>query len=285
MKIKDYSLEVTIGLPDFSNIKPNITLTDIDSFEEAHAEASKYLNSIWQGTPNAKIDSPFSGVAGVSGKTKKIECLVGGSINYDEVNHIYTNDKGDVYLSGSQYAKQGEPEFNLGGIAGAMAKKSGADPEAIKEMWKLKGEVSAGFGTAIHAAIQLYEQYSDLAKEIGKETNHHDHPVLQIAVQRFIDAHKGEKVINEPMVVSHERKWAGQIDRLVITGDKKAIVGDIKTNTDLTPAKLKTYWKQLNFYATIMQDAGWTIDGLEIYHFDGNWKTIKEPVTIIKENK
>jgi hypothetical protein len=213
-------------------------------------------------------------VAFKKGNRKKLKAFAGGEVYYDADAHVYTNEAGEVYLSGSVYASQGEPKFDVGSISGAMAKKFDVDPKDIADMWKLKGDISAGFGTAIHAAIQLYEQYDGLAKTLGKTSNHHDHPVLQQAVQKFVDSHKGQKVISEAMVVSHKRKWAGQIDRLIITGEKRCIVGDIKTNADLTEKKLKTYWKQLQFYGTILEDDGWTVEGLEINHFNGEWRDL-----------
>lgn len=276
MKIKEVTVSAVIPTAQYANITPAITVEVDDDIEQAKALAMSHIVGISQKYAEAGKALPSSKA---TANAKQVECLVGGSVLYDPVAHIYTNEQGDVYLSGSAYAKQGEPEFNLDGIAGAMGKKFGADVDAIKEMWKLKGEVSAGFGTAVHAAIQLYEQYSDLATAIDKTTNLHDHPVLKEAVEKFASAHKGEKVINEPMVVSHKRKWAGQIDRLVITGDKECIIGDIKTNAELSKKKLTTYWKQLNFYGAIMADAGWKVVGLEIYHYDGSWKTIKENVT------
>jgi len=277
MKIKELTVTAVIPSAQYANVQPSITVQVDDDIEEAKALAMNHIVQLSQTYAEEGKALP-GGSGAVIGTSKRIECLVGGSILYDTVNHIYTNDKGEVYLSGSKYASQGEPEFNLDGIAGAVGKKFNADTDAIKEMWKLKGDVSAGFGTAIHAAIQLYEQYSDLANAIEKTTNLHDHPVLKQAVEKFVSMHKGERVVNEAMVVSHKRKWAGQIDRLVITGDKRCTIGDIKTNSELTPKKLKTYWKQLAFYGTIMEDAGWTVDELEIYHYDGNWKTIKEPM-------
>lgn len=274
MKIKDYSLEVTIGLPDFSNIKPNITLTDVDSFEEAHAEASKYLNSIWQGTPNAKIDSPFGGGT-TSSNAKKVECLVGGSILYDPVAHVYTNDKGEVYLSGSQYAKKFDKPFEINAIAKKMSDKSGVPAKDITDIWKLKGQASASFGTSIHEAMEMYGKYAEACKKLGKEYHISSIPVVSEIVANFFKGRESEKAIYEPMIVDHDRKWAGQIDRLVVTGDKKCIIGDYKTNSDMTPAKIETYTHQLSFYASIMESGGWTVDGLELYHLDGVWKTIK----------
>lgn len=279
VRIKDITVSAVIPTAQYANITPAITVEVDDDIEQAKALAMQHIVGISQKYAEAGKALPSMKA---TANAKRIECLVGGSVLYDDVAHVYTNEQGDVYLSGSKYASQGEPEFNLDGIAGAMGKKFNADTDAIKEMWKLKGDVSAGFGTAIHAAVQLYEQYSKLAESIDKTTNLHDHPVLKEAVEKFISAHRGEEVINEPMVVSHERKWAGQIDRLVITGDKRCIVGDIKTNAELSKKKLTTYWKQLKFYGTIMEDAGWTVDSLEIYHYDGNWKTIKEPMESIK---
>lgn len=278
MRVKEITVSATIPSAQYANVVPSITVEVDDDVEEAKALAMSHIVGLSQ--RYAEEGKALKGGKAIS-TAKRIECFVGGSVLYDDAVHIYTNEAGDVYLSGSQYASQGEPKFNLDGIAGAMGKKFGADTDAIKEMWKLKGDVSAGFGTAIHAAIQLYEQYSELANAIEKTTNLHDHPVLKQAVEKFVSMHKGEKVVNEAMVVSHNRKWAGQIDRLVITGDKSCVIGDIKTNTDLNDKKLATYWKQLKFYATIMQDAGWTVDHLEIYHFNGDWKTIKEPMVAL----
>ena len=262
------------------NIKAHVPTQSFGFIEiEGTPEEAKEIERLY----NHYAETP---VAFKSGNRKKIEAFVGGHIFYDEVAHKYTNEAGDVYLSGSVYATQGEPKFDAGAKAEAMANKFGVKAKDIAEMWKLKGDISAGFGTAIHAAIQLYEQYDGLAKTIGKATNHHDHPVLQKAVQKFIDTHKGQKVVNEAMVVSHKRKWAGQIDRLIITGDKRCIVGDIKTNADLTEKKLKTYWKQLQFYGTILEDDGWTVEGLEINHYDGEWKDLTGKMeSINKEGK
>lgn len=274
-KIKEYSLEVTIGLPDFSNIKPNITLTDVESFEEAHAEASKYLNSIWQDTPNAKIDSPFSGVAGVSGTSKKIECLVGGSIFYDEVNHIYTNDKGEVYLSGSQYAKQFEKPFEINAIASKMATKAGVEASDIVSVWKLKGNASASFGTAVHEALEMYGKYAEVCKKLDKEYHMSTIPMIKKIVDDFFKGRESENALYEVMVVDHDRKWAGQIDRLVLTGDKKCIIEDYKTNSELKPADIEKYTHQLSFYKKIMESGGWVVDGIRLHHLDGSWRQIE----------
>lgn len=266
-----YTITAVIPTGQYANIQPSIEV-EAPTFEEAYAQAMPHIEEI----SRRYAEEGKALASNVSGNRKKLKAFVGGEIYYDDIAHVYTNEAGEVYLSGSVYASQGEPKFDAEAMSGAMAKKFGVEAKDIAEMWKLKGDISAGFGTAIHAAIQLYEQYDGLAKTLGKATNHHDHPVLQQAVQKFVDSHKGQKVVSEAMVVSHKRKWAGQIDRLIITGEKRCIVGDIKTNADLTEKKLKTYWKQLQFYGTILEDDGWTVEGLEINHFNGEWKDLRE---------
>lgn len=283
MKIKEYSLEVTIGLPDFSNIKPNITLTDVGSFEEAHAEATKYLDSIWKGTPNAKIDSPF-GKSGASNSFKQVECLVGGSILYDEVNHIYTNDAGDVYLSGSKYAAQFGKVFAKEAIAEKMAIKSGVPADEILEIWKMGGQASMSFGTAIHEAMEMYGKFTKTCKVLEKEYHMSNIPMVKQIVADFFKGREQENALYEPMIVDHKRKWAGQVDRLLIVDEAKKIcrIQDYKTNGELKPDKLEEYWHQLSFYGSIMQAHGWTVDGLDIHHWSTVWKTYSNEMKEIK---
>lgn len=206
-----------------------------------------------------------------SGKRKEVECFVGGSIFYDDDTHTYTNEKGEVYMSGSQYAKSLEKPFELDKVSEAIARKFNADAQAIRDMWKLKGDISSGFGTAIHAALEMYGKYDGLAQSIDKNTALHDHPVIKSAVQSFYAPRMAEKAEYEVMIVDHKAKRAGQIDRLLITGDKKCRIQDYKTNADITN-KLESYWVQLKFYAEILEANGWKVEGLDIFHWAGEWK-------------
>lgn len=66
---------------------------------------------------------------------------------------------------------------------------------------------------------------------------------------------------------------AGMIDRLVITGDKSCRIGDYTTNNELDKKKLLKYQKQLSFYAHILQNMGWKVEGLDLYYLnaDDGW--------------
>lgn len=210
-----------------------------------------------------------------SSNRKLLEAFVGGEIYYDDDKHEYTNKEGEVYLSGSVYAKSFQKPFDAKMMAGIMAKKvEKASADDIVAMWELKSEASRDFGNAVHKALQLYEQYGELAESLNKTTHSHDHPALKKAVDGFIEAHKGENVLCEVLVVDHEAKHAGRIDRLRIidTNNKICRVQDYKTNVKAD----KEYWThQLKFYARILEKAGWTVEGRDIFQYTDTWKEIQ----------
>lgn len=256
-----YTISSTIPVVQYGNIIPSIEV-EADTFEEAQALVMPHIEKLWDKYGEKPLPK---------GKTKKIECYVGGSINYDDISHTYTNDKGEVYMSGSQYAKSLEKPFDMEKISEAMATKFKVDAKDIKAMWKLKSEISTGYGTAIHKALELYGRYEKLAETIEKTTHLHDNPSIKHAVESFYKSHKGENAVHEVFIVDHEAKRAGQIDRLLITDLKKCRVQDFKTNANIEKA-LPSYWIQLQFYADILKANGWTVSGLDIFHYDGEWK-------------
>lgn len=247
---------------DYGNLQPSIEV-EADTFEEAQALVMPHIKQLWGQYANKPLKN--------SGSSVKVQAFVGGSINYDDATHTYTNDKGEVYLSGSQYAKSLEKPFELDKISDAIAKKFSANPQAIRDMWKLKGDISAGFGTAIHAALELYGKYDGLAKQIEKDAVH-DHPVIKKAVQDFFKDRESEKAEYEPVIVDHEAKRAGRVDRLVVLGDKHGRIEDYKCVAAMTPEKVKNYMKQLDFYKDIMKSHGWEMEPSVIHHWDGSWK-------------
>ena len=89
-----------------------------------------------------------------------------------------------------------------------------------------------------------------------------------------MEAHKGEKLLSEVLVVDHEAKHAGQIDliRIIDSSNKICRVQDFKTNVKTD----KEYWaNQLKFYARILEKAGWTVQGKDIYQYTDRWKEYK----------
>lgn len=272
MKVKEITVTAVIPSAQYANIQPAITVEVDDDIEEAKALAMSHIVGISQ--QYAEEGKALQGGT-TSSNAKKVECLVGGSILYDPVAHVYTNDKGEVYLSGSKYASQFDKPFEINAIAKKMSDKSGVPAQNIIDIWKLKGQASASFGTSIHEAMEMYGKYAEACKKLGKEYHISSIPVVSEIVANFFKGRESEKAIYEPMIVDHKRKWAGQIDRLVVTGDKKCIIEDFKTNSDMTPAKIETYTHQLSFYQKIMESGGWQVEGIRLHHLDGSWKTIE----------
>lgn len=204
--------------------------------------------------------------------------LFGNKIYYDDDSHKYFNALGQVYLSGSKYAAQFESEFPEDLIAGKIAAKYGVDKQDIKRMWATKAEASNSYGTGVHAAIELYGKYKDLSMKIEKDTYLHNNPVLERIVKSFYKDHATDKVGYEVLVVDHAKKRAGRIDRL--ERNKNGVyVTDIKTNAEMSPENLKKYWYQLSFYAAILIANGLPIEGLKIYHYNGDsWDTYEHEV-------
>lgn len=273
MKVKEITVTAVIPSAQYANIQPAITVEVDDDIEEAKALAMSHIVGISQ--QYAEEGKALQGGT-TSSNAKKVECLVGGSILYDPVAHVYTNDKGEVYLSGSQYAKKFDKETDFGAIAGKMTKNHPTiETKDLVAMWKLRGEISASFGTTVHQALEMYGKYKDISEKLGKEYHLSPIPMIRKIVDGFYTGREAEEAIYEPMIVDHDRKWAGQIDRLVVTGDKKCIIEDFKTNQDMTPAKTESYTHQLSFYQKIMESGGWTVEGIRLHHLDGSWKTIE----------
>jgi hypothetical protein len=207
--------------------------------------------------------------------------IFGNEIFYDDVRHQYTNSLGEVYLSGSAFAGKSEKPFDAEFISGLMANKAGDDIDAqdIRDMWRLKAEASASLGTAIHAALELYGKYRQLAEKLGKETHLHDNTILNKAVTQFYEMYpETDNVGYEVLVVDHKTKRAGRIDRLEYNEDGTVTITDFKTNFDVKKS-LKKYWLQLSFYAAIIEANGLKVRDLKIYHYaDDTWLTYESEV-------
>lgn len=282
MKVKEITIGATISTAQYNNIAPSITVEVNDDIEEAKALAMSHIVGISQ--QYAEEGKALQGKTISNPQARRVECLVGGSVLYDDVNHVYTNEAGDVYLSGSQYAKKFGKEFNAQAIASKMEAKSGIPASEILEIWQMSGKASASFGTAIHEALEMYGKFTKTCQTLDKEYHQSNIPMVKAIVEDFFKGREQEDAVYEPMVVDHNRKWAGQIDRLLIVDEAKKIcrIQDYKTNGELKPETLEQYWHQLSFYGSILQAHGWTVEGLDIHHWSNKWTTHSNKMKEIK---
>lgn len=204
---------------------------------------------------------------------KLLTDFFGNKIYYDAVNHIYSWN-GEIYESGSQYASKFEKPFDKEAIAGKMAAKYKVKAQDIIDMWELNGRTSMEFGTAMHSALELYGKHRELAKALERDSALHAHPVIRQAVQSFYKGRENEKAYYEVLIVDHEAKRAGQIDRLLVNAENDYTVQDFKTNAELKPDKVKVYWEQLGFYSGILEANGATTRPEQIFHYNGSWHNL-----------
>lgn len=221
---------------------------------------------------NEYAESPLSFRQGT---TERLTDLFGNEIDYDAKNHVYSWN-GEIYLSGSQYAKRFEKPFDRDSIAGKMATKYKVKAQDIIDMWELNGRTSMEFGTALHSALELYGVHRELAVALERDSALHSHPVIREAVESFYKGRENESAAYEVLIIDHTNKRAGRVDRLLLGGEDGVTVQDYKTNASMKPDKLKVYWKQLEFYGEIIKSNGWKIRPPQIFHYDGEWHEINK---------
>lgn len=225
-----------------------------------------------------------------------VKDIFGNEIFYDEANHRYTNSLGEVYLSGSVYA--GDDDFDGEYWASYFVETYGldkSDKQRILDMWNCNGEASRNFGTALHAAIELYGTYHDIADKIDMDLKTKKRKMLdknteknsalsklpylnRVAKSFFTSERLAETAMYEVLVVDHKNKRAGRIDRLILLPDGSYEIRDMKTNNKKMGTKEKRgYAKQLSFYADLILANGRTLgDNPTIIHHwnDTDWEDV-----------
>lgn len=264
MKIK---LEATIPTTQYGNLRPTF---ELDSPEEEE-EAVVALSNLWKRFGEAPLKDRQSG--GV-----KVETFTGETIIWNEGTHTYTDLHGNVLTSGSQYANEKSPKFDLEMMLPKTATAWNVPQEDLRLIWKYSGDVANHWGSAVHTALDVYHKYHALGASIqekrGLDMNYvmPKNSYLRKIVQEFVEI-AGTDALCEVLVSDVANKMAGTIDRIKVTGDKTCRVQDYKTNNELDKKKLLKYQKQLSFYAHILQNKGWTVEGLDLYYLnaDDGW--------------
>lgn len=200
-----------------------------------------------------------------NGSYLKIKSMTGEHIMYNDVAHKYKTLDGEELIGGSTFAKEFKKEFPRDKIAGNIAKKHGVDKEDIIKQWEMSGKVARDFGTAVHQALEYHflfreNPYYKLPK----------HPVLTHIITQLPVSATDNRVIPEALVSNTARHMAGQVDLVEITGKKKCIMHDWKNSGDIKK-DMDSYSIQINYYAKILEFAGWTVEERIIWNYDGKW--------------
>lgn len=264
-----YKIEATIPVAQYGNIRPTFEVEE--SGDEALA--MEELKSLW----NRYGESPLKEKGVVAGtQAVKLTTFTGEEVMWHEATHTYTDMSGKVLLSGSKYAEQKSPKFDMEMILPKTAKSWGVVEADLKDVWRINSEISTHWGSAIHQALELYHRYHALGNKVmeHKELEQNyvlpKNPFLRNIVESFVDEY-GADALSEVLVSDVASGMAGTIDRLSVNG-KKVRIGDYKTNAEMDKKKMLKYQKQLSFYAHILNNKGYEVEGLDLYYInDDGW--------------
>jgi len=213
----------------------------------------------------------------VEGEYNGITTLTGETVYYNHATHHYKDVDGNTLLSGSAYAKSLEKPFDLKRMSAVIAKKYALPVETIADMWERNGNISRTFGTALHLAMEQNARH----RKNGTEKEYHlpKHPFLKSAVTTF--PLRDADILPEVMVSDVSRRMVGQIDGIVVDGEKIGTIIDYKSDGDIEK-NLSKHFNQLSFYADILIAFGWTINGLQVWNYTDTWNCYKSEVLPLK---
>lgn len=286
----EFSGTIVVPTVSYGNIQPAFSVQG-ETFEEARnlwlQEARRLYRAVGK-------DFDLDDTVEAAPQGVKLRCVASGTeVFFDAVTHTYGPGE---WLGGSTFAGQFKKPFPADSVAARMAAKHGVEASEIRRMWALKAEASTSLGTAIHAALQQYGEFLELSRTLkdGSDVSAlHDNPMLRSPVLQFFEGRAGEQAWYEAFVADPVLRHCGQIDRLLRVGPKRVRVQDFKTNADifkkvdvLPPFKgvventsLGLYWVQLSFYSAVLARHGWTVEGLDIFHWTGEkWDTYTHDV-------
>lgn len=283
-----YKLTAVIPCVQYGNLQPEIELEG-ENIDELHATAMAHIAEVWGKygeRPLKASTGQIEGNKGVSGV--ELKTFTGETILWNESEHAYYDLELNRLLSGSAYADRVSPKFDIGAILPKTAKAWGVDEISLADMWKLQGDISNEYGSSIHSALDIYHKYHNEGelvknkKELGENYALPKNTHISNVVKSFSEMF-GVSALTEVLISDVKNKMAGRIDRLeIIDKDKKVCrIGDYKTNNELDDKKLKKYQHQLSFYAKTLQNHGWTVTGLDIFHYDGD-KWVKTELDLVE---
>ncbi len=217
-------------------------------------------------------------------------------ISFDKYTHsYYYNNK--KLENATTFLKKFYKEFDSENISAASAKAWGVDQDELQDLWKSNMVLSGEFGTAIHKALEHYDKFFRIGKTIQdkkslpKNYSLPKHPLLLSVIEGFIALDKKEgEVIPEATITDVKKGYCGTADRILILDKEKKIcrIQDYKVNVNseaidkslkplapfetLPANKITKYQIQMSFYANMLEASGWTVEGLDVYVCDSEWK-------------
>lgn len=277
--IESITATIPVSGQSYTDLRPTISASSIEEYREQLAEVGKLAGN------EAFTHRMLQNKAG------KEKIIVGDDVLYfDREAHEYETEDGEKMWTGSTWAHQFEKPFDPQQLAPKTAEKKLTTVEEVIAGWNMKSEVSLSYGTTVHKALECGIKYNELP----------NNPHLATLVQDYLDMTHEDDQVSEQFVVDIENKMCGTIDVLVNKGNKHVVIRDFKTGDiykrttltaqakelfpDLENKIISIYQLQLSFYAYILTNKGYKVDGLEIWAESAEaWQVVKLPVLNIKK--
>ena len=204
-------------------------------------------------------------------------------------------DNGHIYLphymSGSRFPRKFFKQFtdkDKERVLDYYEREKGVKRDAVEKMWEMKADIATGYGSAVHAALEMYfTHYKDGEKIKGKDGINKalsKNMFIRYIVQTLVNDIGPGKYLPEQFIWHEGLRFCGAIDLLEIVDKNTVIIHDYKSSTDVkhkvyqekdSPFKrdvdntqLGEYWLQLSFYAYILKQYGINTKELQIHHLD-----------------
>lgn len=216
-------------------------------------------------------------------KSKDGRCI------FNEEFHTYHVD-GKKYKGVTSFISEYKNKFNAEEVAANYVKKHGGDVAELLAKWKLEGELSCIYGSAVHDVFENYILHKEIITT-GK------YPKEEIAVKFITDYFLSGRLIPvdaEVVIYSEEMQLASMIDCVAMNQDGLFYIFDWKTNKkietngygkrmfppfeDYEDCNYSHYSLQVNLYENMYKEN--KVEGSYIVHLSDTDYNIIKPLKI-----
>jgi len=251
----------------------------------------KYEKEVSEPISDATNDSTASGwasTANLKDPTVYKSKILGREITVGVDNgHIYLPH----YMSGSRFPRKFFKQFtdeDKKRVLDYYEREKSVKREDVEKTWEMKADIATGYGTAIHAAVELYYNHHKVGDKIkgkdGVNKAYSKNPFFAHIVKSLVEDLGPGKFLAEEFIWHEGLRFCGAIDILEVVDKNTVIIHDEKTNDsvlkkvyqekdspfkkDVDNTQLGEYWLQLSFYAYILKQYGINVKELQIHHLD-----------------
>ena len=277
-KIENITATIPVTGQSYTDLRPTISASSIDEYRQLLAEVGRLAGN------DAFVQRMENNRKGFEKITTS-----DGDIFFNKETHEYEDEEHNKFITASTWAHQFEMPFEAEKIATKLAEKGEQTVDEILAMWDAKKETSLAYGTAVHKSIEFKLKY-------GQDPNNAH---LASLAQDAFDLLEGRQSASEVFVCVPELKACGTIDLLIDNGNKHVTIVDFKTGDVYKKASLtkeardrwglknetlSTYQLQLSFYACLLKEKGYHVDGIEVWAEGVDlWEKIPLQILPVKE--